>query len=328
MLTVLMATYNGADTLPTVLGAYCQLESPAGGWKLVVVDNGSTDSTKDTIGTFAPRLPLRYVFEPQRGKNAALNTGLAYLEGDLIILTDDDAVPRADWLTQLRAVADSRPDFSVFGGTVLPQWEVEPESWITNLVQLIPVFALTDPSWEEGPTNPRRVFGLNSAYRASIFEAGFRFDTSIGPAGPSYAMGSETELNLRLAKAGFSAWHCKHAEVRHLIRKEQMTRKWILRRAFRFGRGFYRLEMKDTIGSPTRVLGIPRYFFREIIEQMRRSAGARLKRDSAAAFQESWELYVLLGRAYEARLLYRTAKLLGGAPNRKPGATSVSSCGK
>ena len=45
MLTVLIATRNGAATLPRVLASYTQLEPPTGGWKLVVVDNGSTDGT-------------------------------------------------------------------------------------------------------------------------------------------------------------------------------------------------------------------------------------------------------------------------------------------
>ena len=77
MLTVLIATHNGADTLPVVLEAYTKLKAPDGDWKLVIVDNGSTDSTNETIRAFTRRLPLTYVFEPRRGKNRALNTGLA-----------------------------------------------------------------------------------------------------------------------------------------------------------------------------------------------------------------------------------------------------------
>jgi glycosyltransferase involved in cell wall biosynthesis len=65
------------------------LKLTPGGWKLVIVDNGSTDRTRD-------KLRLTYLFEFKRGKNAGLNTGLAHVEGDLIVLTDDDAVPRTD----------------------------------------------------------------------------------------------------------------------------------------------------------------------------------------------------------------------------------------
>ena len=81
MLTVLFATRNRARILPDVLESFCHLQSPPSGWKLVVVDNGSTDDTPPVIASFANRLPLQYASEPTLGKNFALNTGVALVEG-------------------------------------------------------------------------------------------------------------------------------------------------------------------------------------------------------------------------------------------------------
>jgi L-malate glycosyltransferase len=306
MLTVLMASHNGAPTLPVVLDAYCKLEAPRGGWKLVIIDNGSTDGTKETVEAFAQKLPLTYVFEGKKGKNAALNTGLTFLEGDLAVLTDDDAVPSSDWLVKLRMAADSQPSFAMFAGAIVPRWEVDPEPWILNWVPLHTTYALTDPSWEEGPITPRRICGPNSAYRSTIFGAGYRFDPEIGPAGPNYAMGSELEFNVRLMKAGFTSWYCKPAVVEHIIRKPQMDKHWVLRRAFRSGRGNFRVEIKDALTSPKLFLGIPRYFLREIITQGFRVANAAMKSDHRDLFVERWKLNFLFGRASEARATYRT----------------------
>jgi L-malate glycosyltransferase len=306
MLTVLMATYNGARTLPIVLDAYGALETPRGGWKLIIVDNASTDTTKQVIGSFVQKLPLTYLSEPKRGKNAALNTGLSHIEGDLVVLTDDDTVPHPDWLVELRKAADSHPSFAMFGGVVLPRWEVSPQPWILNWVRLDVAYALTDPSLREGPIPHYWIFEPNSAYRAQIFEAGYRFDPTIGPSGSSYAMGSGSEFHLRLAKAGFTAWHCKGAVVEHMVRKAQMQKDWVLRRAFLFGRGQYR-HTKDTLGSPRLLLGIPRYFLREIMEQSLRVAKAKLTRDEGRMFAERWELNFLIGKAYEARMVSRLA---------------------
>jgi glycosyltransferase involved in cell wall biosynthesis len=305
MLSVLMATRNGARSLPTVLDAYSRLEPPPGGWKLIIVDNGSTDTTKEVIGAFAQKLPLTYVLEPKRGKNAALNTGLSHIEGDLIVLTDDDAVPRPDWLAQLRVAADSQPSFSIFGGVVLPRWEVNPEPWILSWVPLDAAFALTDPAWPEGPTTPLKVFGPNSAYRANIFKSGYHFNPTIGPSGVNYAMGSEYEFHVRLIRAGFTAWHCRRAVVEHIVRKAQMDKGWVLGRAFRSGRGYYRVEGKDTIGSPRFVFGIPRFFLREIMTQALQVVRTKLSRDECKLFAERWELNYLIGKAYEARTIYR-----------------------
>jgi glycosyltransferase involved in cell wall biosynthesis len=281
------------------------LEPPPRGWKLIIVDNGSTDTTKEVIGAFRQRLPLTYVLEPERGKNAALNTGLNHIEGDLIVLTDDDAVPHRDWLVQLRMAADSQPSFSIFGGAVLPRWEVNPEPWITSWVPLGVTYALTDPAWQEGPITPRRVFEPNSAYRAQIFEAGYKFDPAIGPLGSNYPMGSGSEFHVRLMKAGFTAWYCKRAVVEHMVRKPQMNKHWVLGRAFRYGRGQYRQEMKDTLGSPKLVFGIPRFFLREIMTQALRVAKTSLSRDEGKLFAGRWELNFLIGKAYEARMIYR-----------------------
>jgi glycosyltransferase involved in cell wall biosynthesis len=311
MLTILMATHNGARTLPSVLEGYCRLAPPSGGWKLIIIDNGSTDSTKQVIETFVKRLPLTYLSEPKRGKNIALNTGLRQAEGDLFVFTDDDAVPHSDWLEQLRSAADSQPSFSMFAGTILPKWEANPEPWIVDWVPYDIVFALTHSSWEEGPITPRLVFGPNSAYRSEIFKS-YSFNPAIGPSGSNYAMGSEYEFNVRLQKAGFTAWHCKQAVVEHIIRKSQMNKTWVLGRAFRSGRGFYRVDthpdIKDTLTSSKLIFGVPRYLIREIATQALSVVKAKLKGDDRAVFRNRWKLSSLIGNAYEARLLSKQGK--------------------
>ena len=111
--TVLLATHNGGGTLPRTLAAFTALRPPRGGWRLVVVDNASDDDTKSIIGSFTGSLPITYLHEARPGKNAALNTGLAHVSGDLVVFTDDDVVPRKDWLVEIRALTDAEPDFAV-----------------------------------------------------------------------------------------------------------------------------------------------------------------------------------------------------------------------
>ncbi len=305
MLTVLIATYNGAKTLPKALDGYVQLQTPAGGWKLVIVDNGSTDRTKEIIHSFMDRLPLTYLFEPSKGKNAALNTGLPSVAGDLVVLTDDDTLPRPDWLTEMRRAADSHASFSIFAGTVVPCWEIAPEEWILELVPLAPVFGVTDPSWEEGPISPQLVFGGNAAIRTKVFEAGYKFNVRLGPRGHNYPMGSETELTLRLAEAGFKAWHCKQAVVEHIIQGFQLDRRWLFGRALRYGRGEYRLKFQHANVNCKFYLGIPTYLIKEIVRQGRYVGQAKLWGDAAEFFQDCWTFNYLLGQVIEARLIHK-----------------------
>jgi glycosyltransferase involved in cell wall biosynthesis len=92
-LTVLFATRNGESVLPRTLEAYCRADNPPCGWKLVVIDNGSTDSTPVILRSFKNRLPLEIFSYPTAGQNRARNFGLHALEGRLAILPDDDAIP-------------------------------------------------------------------------------------------------------------------------------------------------------------------------------------------------------------------------------------------
>jgi glycosyltransferase involved in cell wall biosynthesis len=316
MLSVLMATYNRATKLAVVLDAYLRLDPPPGGWHLFIVDNGSTDETKQVVASFRERLPLTYLFEPRRGKNMALNSTLPKVQGDLIVFTDDDAPPKLDWLTQLRSSADAHPEFSIFGGVTLPEWEAPPEDWILSWAPLIPAYAITSPDLKEGPTTYHNVYGLNMAIRRDVFNAGYRFDETIGPRGKDYPMGSETEILQRLTQAGHQAWHCENAIVRHMIDKSQMSEKWVMRRAGRFGRGQFRLEGKLP-AEPFRIwFGIPRYLVRTIGTQALRVAWTTLKRDARARFEARWELNFAIGMATEARLMRQTEKSRGSAPLR------------
>jgi len=303
MLTVLFATHNGARTLPQVLAAYCNLAPPRDGWKLVVVDNASTDNTREIIHSFEGRLPIVYAHERVAGKNAALNTGLAFIEGDLVVLTDDDVFPAADWLIALREAADSYPDYAVFGGRVLPRWETAPPPWITAWVPRGPVYTISSDQLFAGPTSAENIYGPNMAVRAEVFAAGIRFDPSVGPNGSSYAMGSETELVVRLARLGYRIRCVPDAEVEHFIRHYQLNRDWILRRATRFGRGQLRLAASQQTRPVPTWVGVPRHLFREVLQECLLAIKAALTFDAENAFRARWTLNFLWGQIMEARHL-------------------------
>jgi glycosyltransferase involved in cell wall biosynthesis len=301
MLTVLFATHNGASTLPVVLEAYIGIQAPAGGWKLVIVDNGSSDRSKEIVSSYAGELPLTLLQENRRGKNSAINTGLQEIEGDLVVLTDDDAIPQPDWLAKFRETADAQPDFAVFGGSVVARWPADPPPWIFQWVPLGPVFALTNPAWPEGPVSPQHIFGPNMAVRAEVFRQGACFDSSIGPSSGSYTMGSETEFTLRLVEAGGKCWHCKQAVVAHIIRPQQMAKHWVLNRAVRYGRSRYRLEVSRSGLEPKRLFGYPRYLVREIATEWLRAQKFRVAGSEEALFKAQWRIKFLIGQAIEAR---------------------------
>lgn len=301
MLTVLFATRNRASLLKEVLAAYSQLHSPAGGWKLVVVDNGSTDQTAHVLESFQSRLPVQSRTEKQHGKNFALNAGLSLIEGDLTVFTDDDTFPHPDWLVQMRKAVDTQTEYAMFGGAIQPRWQAAPPAWIAWVNQSA-AYTLTDSSRCEGPVEPQEIYGPNMAVRTSLFQTGMKFDTAIGPRGASYAMGSETEVLLRLGRQGHKAWYVPSAVVEHFIREEQLKKDWVWKRAVRFGRGQHRLYGAEGSRHQTKWMGmqLPKMFKQAVL-----MATAWLTRQHEAAFRAHWRLNVFRGEAIEARLLSR-----------------------
>jgi glycosyltransferase involved in cell wall biosynthesis len=219
LLTVLFATRNGEEVLPRTLRGYCNLEPSPIKWKLVIVDNGSSDATSGVICTFSERLPLQIVREPKAGKNRALNRGLQASEGQLVIITDDDAVPLPSFLQSWAKVLSTRINYELFGGTIYPIFETAAPNWILqDAVLARMLFAARD--LPEGPVKADEIFGPNMAVRKSVFDRGFRFNEDIGPnaADPCYPMGGESEFCQRLERAGVASWFARQPAVQHIVR--------------------------------------------------------------------------------------------------------------
>ena len=251
--------------------------------------------------------------EPHRGKNRALNAGLSHLAGDLVVFTDDDVTPRADWLVRMRVAADEHPQFDVFGGRITPVWPSAPPDWILRLVPLGVAYAVSPPDLGDGPVSPLMVWGPNMALRRRVVDEGHVFDEAIGPRAGQYRMGSETELTTRLEAEGRGSWYCADSVVGHLVRPEQLELGWLLKRAFRFGRSQHR----DPVApgpKAARLGGEWRLTLSRLVAEYRRLIRARIAGDWDEAFRARWEMQILLGTIVESGRGFRSI----GRP-RRPG---------
>jgi glycosyltransferase involved in cell wall biosynthesis len=253
-ITVLFATLNGAHTLPRMLDTLERLKSPTGGWKVIAVDNGSDDGSLRILEERAVKLPLLALSEPRRGKNIALNTGLAHIEGEIVALTDDDVILPPDWLIAIESVATQQVGYDIFGGAIYPVWEQPPPDWVLRCVSKS-MYSCTD--FPQGAIHPLEVWGPSMAVRSSLFRE-HRFDENIGPNGSSlYAKGSESEFTLRAARSGHRCWHFHAAPVGHIIRPYQLRPEWLLQRTYNDARGVRRLSRIGKQRPIFQVFGYP-----------------------------------------------------------------------
>ncbi len=76
-ISLILATHNGAGTLPRTLSALADLDLQGISVEFLLVDNASTDDTPRLLQAFLGTRPGRFLSEPRPGKSNALNAALA-----------------------------------------------------------------------------------------------------------------------------------------------------------------------------------------------------------------------------------------------------------
>lgn len=89
-LSVIIPTYNRAVLLERSLRSV--LLQTTACKEIIVVDDGSTDATKEVVERFASKAcyPIHYVFQPNKGPSAARNHGIALAENEYLAFLDSD----------------------------------------------------------------------------------------------------------------------------------------------------------------------------------------------------------------------------------------------
>jgi glycosyltransferase involved in cell wall biosynthesis len=117
-ISLVICTRNRAQQLNTCL-AYIAALNTSTPWELIVVDNGSSDSTSHVLREFArsASFPVIILNEPLAGLGRARNRGWRAAKGEIIAFTDDDCYVLPDFLDRvLEAFAD--PTMGYCGGRI------------------------------------------------------------------------------------------------------------------------------------------------------------------------------------------------------------------
>jgi glycosyltransferase involved in cell wall biosynthesis len=93
--SVLTPTFNRATLLTETYKSLCAQTFHDFEW--VVVDDGSTDGTRELVASWKPFFPIRYEWKPNGGMHTALNRGAEIATGELVtqLDSDDRYLPRA-----------------------------------------------------------------------------------------------------------------------------------------------------------------------------------------------------------------------------------------
>ncbi len=120
--SIILPVYNSEKTLALCLDSLVSLDYPNEKLEIIVVNNNSTDTTRDIIG----RYRVKYLFEPKKGAPAALNTGIQNSHGEIIAFTHSDCAVEKNWIKNI-VKGFTESNIGGCGGEVL---SYNPRSWI------------------------------------------------------------------------------------------------------------------------------------------------------------------------------------------------------
>jgi glycosyltransferase involved in cell wall biosynthesis len=281
-LTVLVCTYNRAAFLRESLEAILVASRPANvSIEIVVVDNRSTDGTREQIEQIAAGspVPVRYALEPRQGKSFALNHGLRVSSGDVLALTDDDVLVDAAWIERLVEAFEAH-DIAFAGGKVLPRWgTLPPPELLTRRGRdvwgpLALVDYGDDPlAYDEETFAWRQLpIGANLAFRREAVQAVGGWRTDLGKVNNTLISGEDHEIFFRLYRAGlFRGLYDPRSIVHHHVPAGRLTRRYFRRWFFWHGRTLARMNaaMHPHLDwtRVRHVARVPRYMYRVLLTQ-------------------------------------------------------------
>jgi len=239
-LSVVLCTYNRADSLAVALDSVLQQEIPGVEYEVVVVNDGSTDHTADVVEAAAARaaVTVRMVTPPSKNGIAhARNTGIRAAAAPATVFFDDDQLADPGWLNGLLAVAAEKGTEMVGG----PRRLDLPEEVVRTLGPVCrgllgenlypPVSERLDG--KELPTTG------NLFFTKALFERLDGFDEALR------ASGEDADFVRRARKAGVEVWTAPAAMVAHMVPAYRTTPAYFRWVSHRWGIQFAAMDLKE-----------------------------------------------------------------------------------
>jgi glycosyltransferase involved in cell wall biosynthesis len=269
-ISVVMTTFNRCTLLRQALKNLLNQDSRPH-YEVIIVDNNSTDQTRQTIESFIQRgySHLRYIFEPRQGISCGRNTGVTHARAPIIAFTDDDVRVATNWLVKIKTTFDEHPEVDFVGGKILPSWPHEPPSWLSE-DHWWPLALLDagNDSFYVTATNPMVLPTANAAFRREAF-------CRVGLFSTAFSVSEDHELILRLWREGRQGLYEPTIIVTADVQAARMVKSYHRRWNYRTGKFNSMMRLNEITASDGRLMekptngptifGVPTYIFRQLM---------------------------------------------------------------
>ena len=240
--TIAMLTYR-RDTelervLPHLVDQASTVNPPA---DIVIIDNDPQGGARSLVEKWRAS-GVRYAHEPRPGIAAARNRAFDEARASRsIVFIDDDEIPGAGWLEAL-VTSWQRWGCAGVSGPVVSVFESEPvDPWVLAS-DVFTRRRRTTGAVVAGAATNNLLLDLDVVRRLDL-----RFDEGVGLIG-----GEDTLFTHQLIRLGGEIRWCDEAEVVEPVPAARSTRRWVLRRTFRAGTSWSRMELELAHGPMAR----------------------------------------------------------------------------
>jgi glucosyl-dolichyl phosphate glucuronosyltransferase len=298
MISVIIPTHNRAGLLGITLTSLTRQTVSCQDFEVIVVDNGSTDNTKEVVNSFCSSLlpNLRYVQEPIPGLHAGRHCGLRESKGSVLTFADDDIEAYPTWLEGIRE-SFSDEQVALVGGKCEPHYESQLPEWIENLWinveegRYLVYFSLLDFGNTTKAIEPYYVFGCNFSIRKDVLLKVKGFHPDGMPQDLlKYRGDGETFVAEQVQKLGLKTIYNPKASVKHWVPSSRMNINYLKKRAFAEGiTQSYRDTRKQMLDGTKskRVHGI----IKRITNQIRMLRLNNVKQEIEKSFNEGYKFH-------------------------------------
>ncbi len=226
--SVIVCTYNRAESLRDTLQSLVDQKLSNGlTYEIVIVDNNSTDRTREVVDGFMAKngRPFIFRFEKRQGLSFARNTGIEAASGQVLAFTDDDVTVHPDWVQEFWNCFRETGAL-VVAGKIERLWYCERPSWFQDELGgplIVQDLGNKRKKWDI----ERHTVGANMAFHRTVFERLGRFREGLGRRGELLIGGEDREIFLRARSAGLPIYYEPKAIVWHKVEKERLSKDYM-----------------------------------------------------------------------------------------------------
>jgi len=238
LVSVIVPVYNDPERIKLCIEALLQQTYPHDCYEILIVDNGSADTTRAVIARYEVTLLIE---QTKQSSYAARNKGLTHARGEIIAFTDSDCIPASDWIASGVAQLMAAPHVGLVGGKIDVFFKDPNHPTAAELYDRVTAFPQHD-------FVEKQHFGAT----ANVFSFRHMFDR-VGLFNDRLKSGGDREWGNRVFAAGYPIIYADDTCVAHPARDSLDE---LYNKAIRVTEGLYRLKHKNSRALPGLIKGI------------------------------------------------------------------------